>query len=79
MWNVTWASLVRGETLRSRVCAEKLIGAQSFTDAELEDPILRGIDRHDAIDRNPCLRRGPLHWEYYTQTADRWWRWLQRR
>ena len=47
--------------LRERVCAEKLIGAaQEFTDAELEDPILRGIDRNDAVARNPCRRRGPL-------------------
>ena len=63
IWDVTWATLVRGETLRERVCAEKLIGAaQEFTDAELEDPILRGIDKNDPIARNPCLRRGRSRW-----------------
>ena len=35
-----------GRPLRERVCAEKLIGpAQEFTDGEMEDPILRGIDK----------------------------------
>jgi len=26
IWDVTWAMLVRGDALRERVCAEKLIG-----------------------------------------------------
>jgi hypothetical protein len=47
-------TLVRGGDLRERVCAEKLVGpAQEFTYAELEDPILRGIDKDDPIARNP--------------------------
>jgi hypothetical protein len=59
---------MRGGTLRERVCAEKLIGAaQEFTEAELEDPILRGIDLSDPIARNPCLRRGPLTLDYWTR------------
>jgi hypothetical protein len=57
--------MVYGSDLRARVCAEKLIGAQEFTDAELADPILRGIDPHDPIARNPCLRRGPLSIDYW--------------
>jgi len=44
-WDVTWATLVRGDTLRERICTEKLIGAaQEFTDDEMDDPILRGIE-----------------------------------
>jgi WD domain, G-beta repeat len=46
IWDVTWATLVRGDALRERVCAEKLIGAaQEFTDGEMEDPILRASTR----------------------------------
>ena len=45
-----------------RVCAEKLVGAQAFTDEELADPILRGVTQ-----TNPCERRGPLSWEYWTR------------
>jgi predicted oxidoreductase (fatty acid repression mutant protein) len=61
IWDVTWATLVRGDALRERVCTEKLIGAaQEFSDSEMEDPILRGIDKDNPIARNPCLRRGPL-------------------
>jgi WD40 repeat protein len=76
IWDVSWIS-VYGSTLRDRVCAEKLIGAQEFTDAELADPILSSIDPTDPVARNPCLRRGPLHWEYYTQAASRWSRWFK--
>ena len=53
--------------LRERVCAEKLIGAQEFTDEELADPILSGIDAKNPIARNPCLRRGPLSLDYWTR------------
>ena len=38
IWDVTWATLVRGDALRDRVCAEKLVGAaQQFTDGEIQD------------------------------------------
>jgi len=63
---------VRGVELRDRVCAEKIVGAaQEFTEAELEDAILRGIDKDDPIARNPCLRRGPLSFEYWTRLPAR--------
>jgi len=66
---------VRGDALRERVCAEKLVGpAQEFTDNELEDPILRGIDKDDPIARNPCLRRGPLSLDYWARLPGRFWR-----
>jgi WD40 repeat protein len=76
IWDVTWATLVRGDTLRERVCDEKLIGAaQEFTDGEIEyDPILRGIDKDDPIARNPCLRRGPLSLDYWTRLPRKLWR-----
>jgi hypothetical protein len=65
---MTRATLVRGDTLRERVCTEKLVrAAQEFTDAELEDPILRGIDKDDPIARSPCLQRGPLSPDYWTR------------
>jgi WD40 repeat protein len=78
IWDVTWATLVRGDTLRERVCAEKLVGpAQEFTDDELEDPILRGIDKDDSVARNPCLRRGPLSLDYWTRLPIQFWRSLR--
>jgi hypothetical protein len=68
IWDVTWATLVRGDALRERVCAEKLIGAaQEFSARELADPILRGIDKNGPTARNPCLRRGPLSLDYWTR------------
>jgi hypothetical protein len=70
IWDVTWATLVRGDTLRERVATEKLVGAaQEFADAELEDPILRGIDKDDPVARNPCLQRGPLSPNYWTANS----------
>jgi hypothetical protein len=69
VWDGTWATLVRGETLRERVCADKLVGAaQEFTPTELENPILRGITQ-----TNPCLRRGPLSLDYWTGLPVEWW------
>jgi WD40 repeat protein len=73
--DVTWATLVRGNALRERVCAEKLVGpAQEFTDDEIDDPILRGIDKDDSVARNPCLRRGPLSFDYWTRLPMQFWR-----
>jgi hypothetical protein len=78
IWDVTWATLVRGDTLRERVCVEKLVGpAQEFTDAELKDPILRGIDKDDSVARNPCLQRGPLSVDYWTRLPIQFWRSLR--
>jgi len=75
IWDVTWVTLVRRDALRERVCAEKLVGpAQKFTDAELEDPILRGIDKNDSVARNPCLRRGPLSLDYWMRLPVQFWR-----
>jgi hypothetical protein len=80
IWDVTWATLIRDDVLRERVCAEKLVGtAQKFSDSEMEDPILRGIDKNDPVARNPCLRRGPLSLDYWTRLPGQFWhstRWL---
>lgn len=76
IWDTSWFH-VYGATLRNRVCAEKLIGAQEFTDEELADPILRGIDPKDPIARNPCERRGPLSLDYWTRLPGQVWRALR--
>jgi hypothetical protein len=66
LWDVGWVTKFRGEDLRDRVCAEKLVGAaQQFTTAELEDPILRGT-----TEMNPCLRRGPLSLDYWKRLVE---------
>ena len=65
----------KADTLRERVCAEKLIGvAQEFTDGEMEDPILRGVDMADPIARNRCLRRGTLPLDCWTRLPGEFWR-----
>jgi hypothetical protein len=73
--DVTWATLVHDDILRERVCDEKLVGAaQAFSDAELEDPVLRGMNKND---RNPCLRRGPLSPDYWARLPGQLWRWTR--
>ena len=53
------------EQRRAYVCRERLIGARTFTDQEMQDPILRGRDDL----RDPCDRIGPLGLSYYWRTA----------
>jgi WD40 repeat protein len=78
VWDVSWATLARGDELRRRVCAEKLVdAAQEFSGAELQDPIMRRIDWSDPIARNPCLRRGPLSLDYWTRLPGDTWRLLR--
>jgi hypothetical protein len=74
-WDVSWTMAVKGDELRERVCSEALVGpVQEFDDAELDDPALAGLDRNDAIARNPCLRRGPLALDYWTRLPGELWR-----
>ena len=47
------------------LCRERLIGARSFTEREMQEPILRGRDDL----RDPCDRVGPLSFEYYRRAA----------
>ena len=51
------------------VCRERLIGAQSFMDQEMQDPILRGRDDL----RDPCGRVGPLSFKYYLNAIRNLW------
>jgi WD40 repeat protein len=75
LWDVTWATKVRGDDLRKRVCDEKLVGgAQEFNPTELEDPTLRGVG---LTQRNPCLRRGPFSFDYWTRLPGEWWAWAR--
>jgi hypothetical protein len=71
-----WTSL-KGDGLRDRICSARLTGAEQLTQDELADPILSAIDKNDPVARNPCLRRGPLHWEFYTQGFERWMSWAK--
>ncbi len=45
------------------ICAERLKGATSFSDAEMEDPVLAASEDL----RDPCTRVGPLRHEYYSR------------
>jgi hypothetical protein len=47
------------------VCRERLIGARSFTEREMQEPMLRGRDDL----RDPCDRAGPLSRDYYRRAA----------
>jgi WD40 repeat protein len=61
IWQLDPLVLMPAERRRDYVCRERLIGAQSFNYAEMQDPILR--EREDL--RNPCDRAGPLSFAYY--------------
>lgn len=36
-----------------------------FTDEELQDPVLAELI--DPAERDPCTRRGPLSWDYWSE------------
>jgi WD40 repeat protein len=65
IWQLHPIIPMRADQRQDYVCRERLIGAQSFTDEEMLDPILRGRDDL----RNPCNRVGPLSLDYYRQAA----------
>ena len=69
IWPLDRIILMKPGERRAYVCGELLIGAQSFTDAEMQDPILR--ERDDL--RNPCDRVGPLSFEYYLRAVSSLW------
>jgi WD40 repeat protein len=66
IWHLDPLVLMPADQRQGYVCRDRLIGAQSFTDAEMQDPILRG--REDL--RNPCHRVGPLSPTYYWRAAE---------
>ena len=55
LWDVQWATLVRGEDLVRRICSEKLVGSQEFTPQDAFNPILSNL-----TGTNPCQRVGTL-------------------
>jgi WD40 repeat protein len=61
VWQLDPAVLMKPGERAGYVCRERLIGAQGFTNADMQDPTLR--ERDDL--RNPCDRVGPLDREYY--------------
>ena len=65
IWRIDPLVLMPADQRQDYVCRERLIGAQSFTDEEMQDAILRG--RNDL--RNPCGRIGPLSLAYYWRAA----------
>ena len=69
IWLLDLIVLMKPGERRDYVCRERLIGAQTFTDEEMQDPILRGRDDL----RNPCDRVGPLSFEYYVRAARNLW------
>ena len=69
IWLLDPIILMQPDERRNYVCRERLIGAQSFTDVEMQDPILRGRDDL----RNPCDRVGPLSFQYYLDAANNLW------
>jgi hypothetical protein len=56
VWQLDPLILMPAERRRASVCAERLVGARSFNDREMQDPLLRGREEL----RNPCEDRGPL-------------------
>ena len=69
IWLLDPITLMKPGERRDYVCRAGLIGAQSFTDGEMQDPILRGRDDL----RSPCGRVGPLSFEYYVNAARNLW------
>jgi hypothetical protein len=49
------------EKRQAYICSERLIGARSFTDREMQDPMLLGRGEM----HNVCDRVGPLSFAYY--------------
>jgi predicted NACHT family NTPase len=65
LWQLDPVILMSADERQAYICRERLIGARSFTDQEMQDPILRG--REDL--RHPCDRVGALSLAYYWRTA----------
>jgi hypothetical protein len=66
LWDVHWATLMRGRDLRDRICREKLKGAEAFSVADAADPILSGLEG-----TRPCDRVGPLSFRYWAGVLTR--------
>ena len=67
IWQLDPLVVMPPDERQGYVCRERLIGAQSFTDREVQEPMLRGRDDL----RHPCNRVGPLSLDYYRRAAAR--------
>jgi WD40 repeat protein len=65
IWQLDAVVLTPADQRQAYVCRERLIGAQSFSQKEMQDPFLHGRDDL----RNPCTRVGPLSADYYWRAA----------
>ena len=65
IWQLDPVVLTPADQRQAYVCRERLIGAQSFSEKEMQDPFLH--DRDDL--RHPCARVGPLSRDYYWRAA----------
>jgi WD40 repeat protein len=61
VWRLDPLTLMQADRRRAYVCRERLIGAPSFSDREMQDPLLRGREEL----RKPCDHLGPLSASYY--------------
>lgn len=75
IWDARFLDLESVKT-SAYACDARLMAAREYTKEEMKNFLLDALDPEDATARNPCLRRGPLHWEYYAQAAVRWSNWL---
>jgi WD40 repeat protein len=57
VWDVGWATKMRGEDLADQTCTKKLVGAKKFTRGD-EDAVLVRLQGIDA-----CARDGPMSWD----------------
>jgi hypothetical protein len=67
VWKLDPLILMPAERRRAYVCRERLIGALSFNDRDMQDPLLRGREEL----RAPCADRGPLSGLPYAHTFGR--------
>jgi hypothetical protein len=65
IWRLDPIILISANQRQEYVCEKRLVGARSFTDREMLDPMLRGSEDL----RHPCDRAGPLSVAYYRQAA----------
>src|SRR5262249_25537663 len=64
VWRLDLLTLMQADRRRAYVCRQRLIGAVSFSDREMQDPVLRGREEL----RYPCDRLGPLSASYYRRS-----------
>jgi hypothetical protein len=65
IWQLDPIVLMPADQRENYVCRERLVGARSFTDREMQEPMLRWRDEL----RDPCNRVGPRSFSYYRTAA----------